>query len=591
MTGDYAYTPQLWLSLLTVVLLVALAIFGWRRRSVPGAVPFAFGCLFAALCAAGSFMEYAVVDVAAKILWVKFQAVWQLPATTAITCFILEYAWPGRWLARRNLVLLSVVPLLLLLLVLTNGLHHLIWKGFAYDGSVLPLIGPAAWYVVGYGYVLGIVNILLVGWLFLHWPQYRWPMALVLLSQVGGRVVYLLEKLYVVGTDLPLDILGVLVVFVAWAIVLFGFRILDPVPLARQAVIAQMRDGLLVLDAEGRVASLNPAAQAMLGTSERTALGQPVQALLPMVPDVGGGHLAAATEPVEVHLGVDPQARHYLLEASALKDVRGLDVGSVLLLHDVTEQHRARAQILSQQRALAMLQERERLARELHDSTGQVIGYVSLQAQAIAKWVREGDTARAEDQLTRMAALAQEAHAELRGSILSLRTEEPESWSLRAALEQYLAAYQEHYGIRAELHLPPDLALQELAPEVGAQLVRVIQEALTNARKHSGARNVQVIFAGKGMPASVVVADDGCGFNLNALPAGGQDHFGLAFMQERMARVGGSLRVDTAPGAGTRVVLELPHGFTPRRPDAGGRRPVERPGEGLPEVGDASPAG
>jgi hypothetical protein len=114
MTGSYAYTPQVWLSLLTVVLLVALAIFGWRRRNVPGAVPFTVGCLFAALWAAGSFMEYAVADVATKILWVKFQAVWQLPATTAITCFILEYAWPGRWLTRRNLALLSVVPLLFL---------------------------------------------------------------------------------------------------------------------------------------------------------------------------------------------------------------------------------------------------------------------------------------------------------------------------------------------------------------------------------------------------------------------------------------------------------------------------------------------
>jgi PAS domain-containing protein len=124
---------------------------------------------------------------------------------------------------------------------------------------------PGGGYLLGYGYAVGITNILLVAWLYLRWPQYRWPMAMVLIAQVGARVVFLLEKLYVVRTDLPLDILGVLVVFVAWAIVLFGFRILDPVPLARQAVIAQMRDGLLVLDAEGRVASLNPAAQAMLG--------------------------------------------------------------------------------------------------------------------------------------------------------------------------------------------------------------------------------------------------------------------------------------------------------------------------------------
>ena len=367
MAGSYTYTPEIWLSLGTVVLLVALAIFGWRRRSVPGAVPFAVGCVFTALWAAGSFMEYAVSDVAAKVFWLKFQAVWQLPATTAITCFILEYVWPGRWLTRRNLALLSIVPLLILALALTNDFHHLMWIGFTYDGSVLPLRGPSAWVLLAYAYAVGIANILLVAWLFLRWPQYRWPMVMVLISQVGARVVYLLEKAYVVRTDLPVDILGVLVIFLMWAIVLFGLRILDPVPLARRAVIAQMRDGLLVLDTEGRVASLNPAAQAILGAPATTALGQPVQDLLPMVHDAEGGRLAAGTEQIEVCLGTEPQARYYLLETSPLKDMRGLTVGSLLMLHDRTERRHAQARILEQQMAIAMLQEREQLARLQHE--------------------------------------------------------------------------------------------------------------------------------------------------------------------------------------------------------------------------------
>jgi serine phosphatase RsbU (regulator of sigma subunit) len=364
---DAGSMAVLWLLLATVALLVALAWFSWRRRSVPGAVPFAVGCVFTALWAAGSFMEYAVADVATKIFWVKFQSVWQLPATTAITCFILEYVWPGRWLTRRNLALLSIVPLLILALALTNDFHHLMWIGFTYDGSVLPLRGPSAWVLLVYAYAVGIANILLVAWLFLRWPQYRWPMAMVLISQVGARAVYLLEKAYVVRTDLPLDILGVLVVFVAWAIVLFGFRILDPVPLARRAVIAQMHDGLLVLDAEGRVASLNPAAQAILGAPARTAVGQPVQDLLPMVPDADGDGLDAGTEQIEICLGSEVQPRYYLLETSTLKDVRGLTVGCLLLLHDRTERRQAQARILEQQMEIAMLQEREQLARLQHE--------------------------------------------------------------------------------------------------------------------------------------------------------------------------------------------------------------------------------
>jgi hypothetical protein len=101
---------------------------------VPGALRFSIGSLLAALWAAGSVMEYAAVDVATKIFWVKVQAIWQLPTVTAITCFTLEYTWPGRWLTRRNLALLSIAPLLFLGLTLTNNLHHLLWTGFRFDG-------------------------------------------------------------------------------------------------------------------------------------------------------------------------------------------------------------------------------------------------------------------------------------------------------------------------------------------------------------------------------------------------------------------------------------------------------------------------
>ena len=92
MDSHYAYTPHIWPSFLTVLLLIALAVYSGRRRSVPGALPFTIGCLFAALWAAGSMMEAAAVEVQTKIFWVKFQGAWILPVVTAITCFVLEYA-------------------------------------------------------------------------------------------------------------------------------------------------------------------------------------------------------------------------------------------------------------------------------------------------------------------------------------------------------------------------------------------------------------------------------------------------------------------------------------------------------------------
>ena len=96
MTWNYAYTPSIWPSLITIVLLIALARYAWRRRSVPGALPFAVYCLICVPLLVGKTMEYLAVDLETKIEWYKFEALWYFPAGTAMTCFSLEYAQPGR---------------------------------------------------------------------------------------------------------------------------------------------------------------------------------------------------------------------------------------------------------------------------------------------------------------------------------------------------------------------------------------------------------------------------------------------------------------------------------------------------------------
>jgi hypothetical protein len=100
MTWNYAYTPQIWPPILMAVLMTTLSVYCGRRRSVPGAIPLMVASLLAATWAVGSLLEYAAVDLPTKITWFKVQAATQVPIAIALSCFILEYAWPGRWLTR-----------------------------------------------------------------------------------------------------------------------------------------------------------------------------------------------------------------------------------------------------------------------------------------------------------------------------------------------------------------------------------------------------------------------------------------------------------------------------------------------------------
>ncbi len=555
MTWDYAYTSTIWPSLLTGLLLGALGVYSWRRRSVPGALAFAVGCLLAGLWMVGAMMEAAAVDLGTKIFWFKVQGALQLPAVAAMACFVFEYAWPGRWLTRRNLLLLSLAPLAFPVLVVTNDFHHLAWRGFEYDGLVVPQRGPLNWVLLSYAMLLGLVELAVFVWLFRRSPQHRWPAAIMATGQVVARIVYILDAVKLIPSDLPIDVMIIAFLFLMYAIALFGFRILDPIPLARQSAIEQLRAGLLVLDSQRRVVSLNPAAERMLGVPADKAKGRPVRDLLPAYPISNPAELGE-TE-VDFSLGNGSQLRYYTMAISLLKDWRGLAVGLLLLMHDVTEQKQAQAQLVEQQRALAMLQEREQLARELHDSLGQAFAFVSTQGQTVRRLLNRGDLTTADEYVGRLVEVAKEADVDIRESILALRATVSEQ-GLFPALTDYLDRYGKNNGILTELKKSEVFTERAFEPLVEAQLLRIIQEALSNVRKHAKATCVHVTFMAADGNAQITVQDDGQGFEPGTWDDASGNHVGLRVMRERAEEVGGNLSIQSRIGQGTVVLVQVP---------------------------------
>lgn len=557
MDQSYAFTAQSWLSNLAVIFLLALAARAWRHRHVAGAIPFAIGCLFATLWATGSVMEYAAVAPGLKIFWSKFQTVFQLPSTTAMTCFVLEYAWPGRWLTRRNLGFLSIFPLLVLMLTLTNDFHHLMWISFKVDQTVTPLLGIFSKLFIAYGYGLGILNWIVFGWLFVHSPQHRWPVTIMALGQIIVRVFYVLDVAHVFQSDLPLVIIGIAFTYLMYVIALFGFRLFDPIPLALQMVITQMPDGMVILDTQNKVVDLNPAAQTILATSKKKVLGQPMQAILPTVADVVHNLLAAGAGQTEISLDTKLGSRFYNLETSAIKDWRAVELGQLLILRDITAQKQAQAQIVEQQSALAMFKERSRVARDLHDNLGQVIAFVNSQGQSVRRLLSQGDVPNADAQVARLVEAAQAADVDIRESLLGLRVTLSEQ-GLLSALEQYLAQYEKYYGIHTKLIKPASFDEYRLEPLVETQLLGILQEALTNIRKHAHARNVEVKFEAEPGWVNVTVKDDGQGFNEGTHADASGEHIGLRVMRERAEEISSSLSLHSEPGQGTQVRVQVP---------------------------------
>lgn len=206
-------------------------------------------------------------------------------------------------------------------------------------------------------------------------------------------------------------------------------------------------------------------------------------------------------------------------------------------------------------KSLAVSEERLRIAHEMHDGLAQVLAYVNAKAQAIGEFLGTGRTDEARRQLDQLARAAREVYGDVRESIVGLRAAAVTERPVTEALAEYTAAWQDQSGVRCRLragkdpHLPPGMELQ---------LMRIVQESLTNVRKHARASVAEVALERVGNLMTVVVQDDGVGFDPAALPHSELPRFGLATMRERAESLGGRVQLESTPGGGTRVVVELP---------------------------------
>ncbi len=214
------------------------------------------------------------------------------------------------------------------------------------------------------------------------------------------------------------------------------------------------------------------------------------------------------------------------------------------------------ARLRESEQQFTIVAERDRIARELHDSLAQVLGVIHLRLRSLEPEVKDVPGNGIATEISDLADIADEAYKDVREAILGLRESITSADGLEGALGEYLRKYARQTGIKATIHCDGS-ARRALSPRSEVQLLRVVQEALTNVRKHAGASHVAVSLNAEDGVITLAVADDGSGFDPGRLEEALDHGFGLASMRERVEQIGGTLDVDTAPGTGTRVVVRL----------------------------------
>ena len=548
---------NIWFPLLVIAVLEAIAIYTWPFRQEPGARPFlwiqvlkSFWLLALLYCSHGTqFRGIVAVMYLCGVFTLLLVCFW-LRFITEISGYANRLP---RWIHR----VVAGSAALLCLLLLTNPWHGLIWRDIWLNAGVIhSSTGPLRMSITLTSYAISLA----ATWVNIHWAVHsaglRRRQALLillasLLSWTGHALTFIPAMRFL--SPLPLSFLLSSAV-TAWSF--HRWRTYGLVPRAQEIVLREMIDGLLVVDESDIIVSMNAKAREIF---LRTGAREGVNFTAACADWPALEELAGREENLWIETDCTLPDTHscYRISITNLYTALGQPLGRVFIFKDVTRERHQQARILDQQKALSTLMERQRLGRELHDGPGQIWSFVSMQIQSAQTLLARQDYSKAKERLGRLAQVVREEHAGLRESITSLQTPLSPEQRFPRAVEMQLQWYREHCELRAELAMHcvwPDNAMTH---EAEAQLLRIVQEALSNVRKSSHATLVQIEISRKDDELTLLIKDNGCGFEPDSMPDR-NGHHGLVIMRERAAEIGARFTIHTAPGTGVHITLQIP---------------------------------
>lgn len=361
------------------LILIILGITGLRNRTSVCARPYSLLMFAAAVWAFCTALELSSADLATQILAIQIEYLAMVAVPVGWILFALEYTGHEEWITKKNIALLSLIPAITVIMVATNNLHHLFYTTVSEItiGSLsfhVVTYGPAFWLHSIYSYSLIFVTLLLVLQRFLFTsPVYRAQVTTILIATLLPLVLNLMLVSRIGAFELidptPFALL------VSGIVILIGmarFQLLDITPIALEKILDEMVDGILVIDARGRIIRLNRTACRYLEIDEETSMGKTIDAFLPdaareCIRNTGteseSGHLHSMTREIA---GVP---RYFELRCVPLQRHAQEIKGQMILIRDVTPRKQAELALTEARKKISFLSGLTR-----HDILNQVTG-------------------------------------------------------------------------------------------------------------------------------------------------------------------------------------------------------------------------
>ena len=553
----YPHVNNVGLYFLAVILLHSLAVYSWRYRKNPAAFYMSIGIANLEVWMLSIVLVTISSVLADKIFWVKIELMSSIAIAPIFLLFAVYITKQQAALTKTVRKGLGILIPLLWFVLLTNDWHHWILRDIIWDGEIFGFFrGTLYWVIMGGAYLtIATILVLYIRQMIKTSGLLHWQVLTVLLL-MGLSIFGHFSWVHTQNTPISLIPLGIMFSLV-WTAIAFTLCIFNLQEMAKEAVTREMHDSVIIIDVQGYIVELNPAAQLLFGEQISRMAGSKFDAVFAFLPPLVELVACQEAKRAEIHIEADCCAGYFNVQAVPLQLWQRWNFGKAIIIHDISQKKLAQLKSLEQQKALSIMTERDRLGRELHDGYGQLWSYINVQVEAVRSLLNKKDLGHVALLLEKLAGVTQDIHVDIRESITGLKIAATSEYGVRKALEDYLQWFESNYNIHTQLEFGENFAPGLLLPTTEVQLLRIVQEALTNIRKHAGAQQVQVKICFDGDMADICVADDGCGFKISDA-AQKKDSFGLKIMAERAAEIGAEFLTKSTPGAGTMVILRVP---------------------------------
>jgi PAS domain S-box-containing protein len=550
MWQETSYTIPL---IVATAALVISALYLWLCSLLPGAKTAALLLLSGTVWMVGFAVEVLGADLFTKILGDKIQFLTMAVVPVIWLVYVFQFTGIEKWVTRRNVALLSIVPGIVILLGFTNDVHGLVWGNIALTSEEPFILNKSHdvgyWVFMAYSYVLVLFGIfLLIQTLIRSRHLYRQQSKTLLFAlfvPLLGGALYL----YGVNPLSPFSSLR-LAITVITLIMVWGFvrmRLEDIAPMIRGTIIESIGDGIIVLDSQNCIIDMNPSAQHLMECTASEKTGQPIKVVWP---GLSGSVESIAHESVTQEIGVDVRGkpRIFDIRISSLFDWRGRISNRVIVVRDITEYRQAEEKIR------ASLKEKDILLREIHHRVKNNLQIISSLLNLQSTYVRDKRDLEmmkeSQDRIRSMALIHEKLY----------KSESLADIDSREYITDLVRELVRLYGTKGNITLQIEVEDVFLDIDTAIPCGLIINELVSNCLKHAfpGGKSGEILVSlhsvnGK---TELVVSDNGVGIpeDMNPLDA---ESLGLRLVTIlAIDQLEGDIRLDRSKGTSFYITFE-----------------------------------